>query len=79
VEIAKVLISANAPIEGIPEERKTPLIKAVEEGHVEMVKLLLRFGANVHDKRILHTPLEIAVNEGHTKIEKILREHGAVE
>ena len=46
VENARTLIEAGAEIDARGEDGFTPLLNAVGQGHVEMVRLLLDSGAN---------------------------------
>jgi ankyrin repeat protein len=58
----------------------TPLHSAAEEGHKDLVELLITKGANVNAKdEDGVTPLQYAKIEGHTGIVELLRKHGAKE
>ena len=51
---------------------------AVQQGHTEIVKLLLVAGADVNAKENEgDTPLSIAKQKEHTQIIKLLKEYGA--
>jgi len=51
---------------------------ASQEGHREIVKLLLEKGADANAKdKDGKTPLDRALSEGHTEIVKLLREANA--
>jgi len=50
LDIVKELIKAGARIDIQDKWRKTPLLSAVEEGHVDIVKELIKAGANINDK-----------------------------
>lgn len=47
-EAVAILIDAGADVNQEANDRATPLMKAVERGHYNIVKLLLNRGANVH-------------------------------
>jgi ankyrin repeat protein len=53
----------------------TPLHAAVNKGHVKVVKVLIKAGANKEDYRF--TPLHFAAYWGHTEIAKVLIDTGA--
>ncbi len=56
----------------------TPLHCAVKEGHLQIVEILIKAGADVSVKDNFGlTPLHKVVNTGHKKIAEILVEHGA--
>ncbi len=76
--------NGNYKIQGRLLEAKnggTPLMMAAAKGHSEIVKLLLKAGANIHAKVPVdgrdYTPLDIAQTMRHRDIVKILKEHGA--
>ncbi len=61
-----------------PGDCLTALSIAAYEGNINMVKLLLDYGADLEIKdNFGHTALENATHEGHTKIVKLLVAHGA--
>ena len=56
----------------------SPLQKATEHGHIEIVKLLLGHSADVNAKATLNwTALMAASRGGHTEIVRLLLDHGA--
>ena len=55
----------------------TPLMCAVEGGHIEIVKLLLSKGADVNTKSGRGTALHVAVERGHAEIVRLLLDNGA--
>lgn len=60
-------------------DKRTPLHLAASEGHLDCVKLLLQYWANVNPiDRMGGTPLTDAVRHGHIHIQQVLREHGGV-
>lgn len=58
----------------------TPLHQAAAHGHIEMLNLLLRHGADV-DSMNDHgaTPLDMAIEKGRPEVARILRSRGSVE
>jgi len=58
----------------------TALMLAAQKGHKEVVKLLLKKGANVNAKNDLGwTALDFAAKEGYKEIVKLLKAYGAKE
>ena len=56
----------------------TPLIIASQNGHKEIVELLLEHGTKVNSRnRSLNTPLDYANENGHEKVVQILKAYGA--
>lgn len=59
----------------------TPLHEACNHGHVEVVELLLKYGAPVNDRGGPHcdgvTPLLDAASNGNLEIMELLLNHGA--
>ena len=57
------------------------MILAAENGHVEIVKMLLDAGAKTDYKmkkdEEQYTALQLAETQGHTEIVKLLKEYGA--
>lgn len=60
-------------------KRQTPLLWAAENGHQEIVQLLIEKGANIESKnsRYSQTPLLWAAENGHQEIVQLLVEKGA--
>ena len=73
--MADFLIKAGAHIElGC----STPLMEAAQEGHLDLVKYLLKQNANVHAQTGTgDTALTYACENGHTDVAEVLLEHGA--
>ena len=85
IEIVKVLIEngtiINAPnIQGEVQywKRKQSLHTAVSYGHIDIVKELLKKGANVnHEDDYYGTPINVAAHDGNLLLVKELLNHGA--
>ena len=60
------------------QSQSTPLIEAARGGHEEVIRVLLKAGAEVN-KMVKHgmSPLHLAVSFGHIEIVKLLLESGA--
>ncbi len=57
---------------------ETPLILASDEGHLEVVKYLIKKGAKIkHSDKYNNFPLMKAVCKGHHEVVKCLIENGA--
>jgi ankyrin repeat protein len=46
-ELARVLIAADAPVDGTPDERETPLITAASYGDAAVARVLIEAGADL--------------------------------
>ncbi|MEJ2780413.1 ankyrin repeat domain-containing protein [Stygiolobus sp. CP850M] len=69
---------ANPNTETLLTGRRTPLHKAPLNGHVEIVRVLLKRGADPNAKdNYGSTPLHEAAKEGHVEIVKLMLERGA--
>ena len=55
----------------------TLLHAAVDDGHIELSRLLLESGANVHARNKGETPLHLASRHGHCDIMRLLLDRGA--
>ncbi|CAG8385864.1 unnamed protein product [Penicillium salamii] len=61
-----------------PEENRTPLSLAAEDGFVDIIELLLNNGADVESRdETGRTPLSWAVENGHLNVTELLLENGA--
>ena len=61
-----------------PADGSSPLHKASENGHLEIVKILIQNGAIVNaTNKCEYTPLNIAAENGHLEVVKILLINGA--
>lgn len=72
VESARVLIESGAEIDARGEDDFTPLLNAVEQGHLHLVALLLNMGANplLRDKDGM-TARDLADRLGRPEIKKL--------
>jgi len=76
----KALIESNGKLDlsTMDDEGNTPLHWAAVGGHVELVKVLLQFGANVEIKsRDGFTPMHSVAQEDHKAVLQVLVEKGA--
>ena len=79
IECVNLLLSANAVPNPLTLYSETPLHIAVGEGLYEIVKILLKSGADVRPSRgtMRMASLHIAAQEGHSNIVQILLKSGA--
>lgn len=75
----KALLNAHATVDGAStEEKYTPLMRAANFGHKDVVALLIANGADVNARtRSGYTPLDFAVLENHRDVVAFLKMHGA--
>jgi ankyrin repeat protein len=81
-ELARVLIEAGAPVDGLPTSGETPLHGAASLGEVGVAEVLLDHGADIeavaHYPGIPHgTPLDFAVHFGMVEVVDLLVRRGA--
>ncbi|KAI0101765.1 ankyrin repeat-containing domain protein [Nemania sp. FL0031] len=79
---ARVLLEAGANPDSHPGNVCGPLIRAIEEGSEEVVRLLIQHNARIEPPDDLRDiskwePLELAVNRGRSSIVRILADGGA--
>ena len=77
VKAARVLLEHQADSELCDQQQCTPLIKASQKGHVQVVALLLGHGADIHREAQGWTALKLSEATGHEEVAVLLREHGA--
>jgi ankyrin repeat protein len=78
VEIAKLLIQANANVSATNEYGKTALMRAAELNRLEVLQIFIAAGADVNAAdQDGNTALMYAALEGHIKIVEALVEQGA--
>jgi len=79
VAVAEALIGHGAAVDAADNEAcATPLADAAQAGHLAVVNLLLKRGANVNATCEFDlTPLHLAAREGHTEVVKALLSHRA--
>jgi len=75
--VKKWIVDRGAAVD-TRKEGYTPLHKASQFGHVEVVGLLISLGADIHKKSFAnYTALHFASQHGHIEVVKILLEKGA--
>jgi ankyrin repeat protein len=72
IKIAKILLEAGADPNILQGEGVTALVAAVENENIELIKLLLKYGAKVDMKGLYYKPLKIAKVKRNDKIIKLL-------
>ncbi len=78
LEKVRALISADpAMVNARKDNGATPLWIAAQNGHLEVLKMLLDKGANLNVDAQGLTPLRVAEKRGHTEIAELLRKAGA--
>ncbi|ETR68205.1 MAG: hypothetical protein OMM_10763, partial [Candidatus Magnetoglobus multicellularis str. Araruama] len=80
IEEVTKLLKEGVNIAAHDSEWNTPLMKASENGHLEIVKLLIENGADISIQQSIapeYTALIVASIKGHLEIVKYLVEHGA--
>ncbi len=81
-EIARVLLQAGAPADGLPSSGESPLHGAASLGESQVAEVLIDFGANLEKKADYPgipdgTPLDFAVHFGMVEVIKVLVRKGA--
>ena len=75
-ETAKLLKNGGNPNYEDPHERKTPLLYATWHNNLEIVKLLVKYGADVNFQNVIgHTPLIYAAQEGSLEMVQYNQRH----
>jgi ankyrin repeat protein len=83
VERVKKVIARGTDVNAKMSEGWTPLTNAAYHGHLEIVQILIRSGADINGRKDSplngdgRTPLMIASGRGHIDIVKFLLENGA--
>ena len=79
VDAVRALLATGVSPNGFDENGQTPLLIASLEGRVEVIRALLRAGAdaNLGDESEFRTPLMHAAIAGHADIAKLLLDFGA--
>ncbi|KAI0278214.1 hypothetical protein BGY98DRAFT_1096891 [Russula aff. rugulosa BPL654] len=77
LKVVQLLLEHEATLNARSEANNTPVYLASREGHLEVVRLLLSLGADVHIEGLRGTPFQIATQWGHHDIAQLLLEHGA--
>uniref|UniRef100_A0A182SEL7 ANK_REP_REGION domain-containing protein n=1 Tax=Anopheles maculatus TaxID=74869 RepID=A0A182SEL7_9DIPT len=78
-ELAQVLLAMSAQVDDRGQKNDcTPLMEAASAGHVEIIELLFKHGADVNAQSSTgNTPLMYACAGGHEKAVKLLLDQGA--
>lgn len=77
---ARSMLKAHPELAKAGEGQGTALHAAAKAGNLDMIRLLLEFGADVNAEAHYHeSPLTFAAQEGHVEAMKLLREHGGEE
>ena len=78
LDAVQFLIDRGAQADARDHFKNTPLMVAAQLGHLEMVRLLLRHGAdpNAYSKTLHWTPLHYAAHSGHVEILELLLRAG---
>jgi len=76
---ARELLDAGTPVDAPNPDGVTPLLHAAEQGHLEMVRLLLARGANVNgrDRFFGGSPMNMALGGGHLAVATFLLAQGS--
>lgn len=77
IEMARLLLSAEANIEGVAGNGSSPLVVAAHSGHGELARLLLERGADANAIGAGYTALHSAILRGDLATVESLLEHGA--
>ncbi len=75
----QALLSCNSLRCSLDNPNESLLHTAVRTGHLEMVQLLVGFGADVNDPWSDASPLKLAIDAKHTAVAKYLRSAGGLE
>lgn len=78
-ELAQVLLAMSAQVEDRGQKNDcTPLMEAASAGHIDIIELLIRHGADVNAQSSTgNTPLMYACAGGHVSAVRTLLAHGA--
>lgn len=77
VELARLLLSAGADVEGVAGNDASPLVVATHSGHSDLARLLLEQGADANAIGAGYNALHAAVLRGDLDTVAALLEHGA--
>lgn len=75
--MAKKLLEEGHPVNERDNLNWLPIHEACNYGHVELVELLIKYGAKVNDHIGPITPLHDAAQNGHLEVVKLLLKAGA--
>lgn len=75
-DLAELVLRYRAAVNTVDKDGRTPLVRAVQRGDVDIVGMLLQHGANVNQPGP-GLPLDVAVAMGNAEVADLLRSHGA--
>ena len=78
-DCVELLLAAKADIEAKDSLKRTPLLCAAEAGHLEVIKCLLRHGADIKQQTDRGNALVNAISRGHEDVVRYLIENTEVE
>ncbi len=68
MEICKLLIEHNAPVNALTEKKQTPLCLAARKGNVKIIELLISHGGDPNNEDVeKYTPVHISAMDGYVE------------
>ncbi|KAG4090289.1 ankyrin [Neocallimastix lanati (nom. inval.)] len=74
IRMIENLLSSGANVNYCDDDNKTPLIYAVENEDIELVKLLIKYKADINYEVCGRTPLKLAIKKNNIDIARIILE-----